>query len=103
MDKKAEAKRRWRQFRLRSSVFLKKNGLYVALAVCLAVIGGTAALIFAGNEKPNKQVEQSYDQQLGDVTDIDKDESAEVPASISPIKAVLLHTSPSPLMLARTL
>lgn len=69
MDKKAEAKWRWRQFKLRSSIFLRKNGLYVALGLCLAVIGTAAALIFiGGDEDDNRSVDHSYDQRLDDVT-----------------------------------
>lgn len=54
--------------RLRSSIFFRKNGLYIALGLCIAVIGTTAALIFTGGEEPSDPVRQSQDQTLNDVT-----------------------------------
>ena len=48
MDKKTDKHRKRMRRRLRASIFLRKNGLYIALALCLAVIGGVSALIFGG-------------------------------------------------------
>ena len=71
MDKKAELQaelhRKRMRRRLRASIFLRRNGLYIAVAVCLAVIGGAAALIFGGNgNTPETPAEHSYDQRLNE-------------------------------------
>ncbi len=70
MDKRSNRKWRWKQFKLRSSIFLRKNGLYVALTVCLAVLGAAAAVIFSGghDEPEEKDVGLSHNQTLNDVT-----------------------------------
>ncbi len=65
MDKRVESRRKWRQLKLRTSVFLRKNGLYVALGVCLAVIGTTAAVIFIDGDEADP-VRKSYDQSLNE-------------------------------------
>lgn len=68
MDKRSNRKWRWKQFKLRSAIFLRRNGLYVALTVCLAILGATAALIFSGaDDEPNgTQVDLSKNQTLND-------------------------------------
>ena len=42
MNRKQQIKWRFRRFRLRSAVFMRRNGLYLALAGCLASLGGAA-------------------------------------------------------------
>lgn len=66
MDKKTERKWRMRQFKLRSTIFLRKNGLYVMVIGCLAVLGVAAALIFTGGSKEGEPVNRSDDERLAD-------------------------------------
>lgn len=67
MDKKSENGRKRLRRRLRASVFLRRNGIYVAIAVCLAVIGGISAALLGGRgSKPSSPAERSYDERLGD-------------------------------------
>ena len=69
MNRKQQIKWRFRRFRLRSAVFMRRNGLYLALAGCLASLGGAAVLIFTagGNDAPNSPVNRSDDQRLENV------------------------------------
>lgn len=68
MDKRSDQRLRRKQLRLKYGVFLRKNGLFAALALCLAVIGGVAALMFAGgSDKGNSPAEHNYDERLDNV------------------------------------
>lgn len=67
MDNKTERKWRMRQFRLRSALFLRKNGLYLMGIACLAVLGVAAALLFSRPEDVPAPVSRSDDERLGDV------------------------------------
>ena len=65
MDKKSKIKWRLKQLRIRSKVFLRRNGLQVAVIAALALMGGAALMIFSENrETPNEQVNNSGDQTL---------------------------------------
>lgn len=68
MNRKQQIKWRLRRLRLRSAVFMRRNGLYLAVAGCLASLGGAAVLIFTagGNDAPNEPVNRSNDQRLID-------------------------------------
>lgn len=52
--------------RLRASMFLKKNGLYITLALCLALIGGVSAAVFGGRKTPETPAEHSLDETLNE-------------------------------------
>lgn len=66
MDKKSRIKWRFKQLYIRSKVFLRRNGLQVAVIAALALMGGAALMIFSENrETPNEQVNNSGDQTLG--------------------------------------
>lgn len=52
--------------RLRLSVFLRKNGLYVMIAVCLLAIGGAVLLMSGGDKTPSSPAEHSHDETLKD-------------------------------------
>ena len=65
MDKKSKLRWRLKQLRIRSKVFLRRNGLQVAVIAALALMGGAARMIFSENrETPNEQVNNSGDQTL---------------------------------------
>ena len=65
MDKKSKLRWRLKQLRIRSQVFLRRNGLQVAVIAALAMMGGAALMIFSENrETPNEQVNNSGDQTL---------------------------------------
>lgn len=72
MDKRTESRLKRKHLRLRTAIFLRRNGLYAALALCLAVIGTAAAVVFfGGNEGGNgggTPAERDYDQHLAEVT-----------------------------------
>ena len=68
MDKKSERKWRLRQFRLRSTIFFRKNGLYITAFCCLALLGAAAAVIFSGDRGAPSPVGRSDDERLADVT-----------------------------------
>lgn len=71
MDKKSEHKWRVKQFRLRSSVFLRRNGLQLLVIGCLAATGVAAVLIFSPDKEeknpPNAPVLLPNDQRLSEV------------------------------------
>lgn len=76
MDKKSsfsqKSEKRWKlkQLRLRSAVFLRRNGLQVMVIGCLALLGATAVIIFTtnnGEEIPDSPANNSNDQRLEDV------------------------------------
>lgn len=68
MDKKSEHKWRMKQLRLRSNIFLRKNGLYLALIGSLAALGAAAVFIFtSGEDIPDEPVNLPNDQHLSDV------------------------------------
>lgn len=69
MDKKSEHRWRLKQLRLRSAIFFRKNGLYVMIIGCLAVLGTAAVLIFTadGEAPPDVPSGQSGDERLSDV------------------------------------
>ncbi len=68
MSKKARNRWKLAQFKVRSQIFLRRNGLQVFAVLCMTLLGAAAVLIFAnGDEKqPNAQVNQSGDQRLDD-------------------------------------
>ena len=68
MDKRTENKLKRIRLRLRAARFFKKNGLYAALALCLAAIGFAAAVDFAGRGAEETPAEHDYDQRLAEVT-----------------------------------
>lgn len=90
MDKRSESRLKWKQRRLRAAEFFKKNGLYAALAVCLAVIGTSAAIIFSSDGDRGKPAEHNYDQRLSDVT-----QSATTPKP-TPISIILPGVDKTP-------
>ncbi|MCH5278500.1 MAG: M23 family metallopeptidase [Christensenellaceae bacterium] len=68
MDKKSEHKWRMKQLRLRSNIFLRKNGLYLAVIGSLAALGAAAVFIFtSGEDIPDEPVNLPNDQHLSDV------------------------------------
>ncbi len=82
MDRKTETNRRRARRRLRASIFLRKNGLYIALGLCLAIIGGATAAIFGVNGAKKAPAERSYDERLSDASGTDKPESTRPPSGI---------------------
>lgn len=71
MDKKSEHKWRVKQFRLRSSVFLRRNGLQLLVIGCLAATGVAAVLVFSPDREeknpPDTSVLLPKDQRLSEV------------------------------------
>lgn len=54
--------------RLRASVFFRRNGLYIAAVMCLAVLSGAFALVFGGiSPETEKPAEHSLDERLSEV------------------------------------
>ena len=86
MNRKQQIKWRFRRFRLRSAVFMRRNGLYLALAGCLASLGGAAVLIFTagGNDAPNAPVNRSDDQRLENVLNTVSAESGTPVPAVEP-------------------
>ncbi len=77
-----------------AAAFLRRNGLYLAMGLCLAVLGVTAAVIFASGGKP---AENSLDQRLGEATRLTPAPTAEptnAPVSLLPHA----HRTPAPLV-----
>lgn len=68
MDKKTEIRRKRDRRRLRASIFLRRNGLYIAAAICLAMLGGVSALILGGRGGNDSPAERSYDERLSSVS-----------------------------------
>lgn len=65
MDKKSNIGWRFKQLFIRTKVFLRRNGLQVAVITALALLGGAALMIFSENrETPNAGVNNSGDQNL---------------------------------------
>ena len=92
MNRKQQIKWRFRRFRLRSAVFMRRNGLYLALAGCLASLGGAAVLIFTagGNDAPNAPVNRSDDQRLENVLNtVSAESGTPVPAVETPAAGTL--------------
>ena len=54
MDKKSKLRWRLKQLRIRSKVFLRRNGLQVAVIAALALMGGAALMIFSENRETPK-------------------------------------------------
>lgn len=82
MDRKTEKHRKRARRRLRASIFLRKNGIYIALGLCLAVIGGATAAIFGTGSK-EAPAEKTHDERLVDVSEpTDKPEATKPPAGI---------------------
>ena len=101
MNRKQQIKWRFRRFRLRSAVFMRRNGLYLALAGCLASLGGAAVLIFTagGNDAPNAPVNRSDDQRLENVLNtVSAESGTPVPAVETPTAGTALPR-PTPLAL----
>ena len=101
MNRKQQIKWRFRRFRLRSAVFMRRNGLYLALAGCLASLGGAAVLIFTagGNDAPNAPVNRSDDQRLENVLNtVSAESGTPVPAVETPAAGTALPR-PTPLAL----
>lgn len=93
MNRKQQIKWRFRRFRLRSAVFMRRNGLYLALAGCLASLGGAAVLIFTagGNDAPNAPVNRSDDQRLENVLNtVSAESGTPVPAVETPAAGISL-------------
>lgn len=83
MDKKTERKWRMRQFRLRSAIFLKRNGLYLMALACFAAIGAAALLLLNAGKRDASPVRRSDDERLVDA-------AATRPASVSSAVPVAL-------------
>lgn len=66
MDKRSERKWRMRQTSLRTAIFFKRNGLFIAAFACLAALGIAAALFSGGKDKP-APVGRSDDERLAEV------------------------------------
>lgn len=68
MNRIPDNRSRMRRARLKTRIFFRKNGLYVAAVACLAVLGITAAILFAGRGRTPKPapVLHSKDETLQD-------------------------------------
>ena len=96
MDNKTERKWRMRQFRLRSALFLRKNGLYLIAFACLAVIGAAAALLFAKPGDVPAPVSRSDDERLEDVVSASPDVHAAVPTAAPTSGPTFMPLTPDP-------
>lgn len=67
---------RWKltQLKVRSRIFLRRNGLQVFVVFCMTLLGVAALIIFTGKEeeKPNISINQSNDERLEDALKGDK-------------------------------
>ena len=67
MDKKTELHRKRMRRKLKASIFFRRNGLYITIAVCLAMIGGISAVILGGKPPATETpVEHSLDERLNE-------------------------------------
>lgn len=95
------------QRRLRAAAFLRKNGLIIAAALCLAVLGGFSALILGSGKKgPEAPAESSLDERLGEAANSARptEQSAWIPfftnkpdkPSATPAPTVIPDITPAP-------
>lgn len=96
MDNKTERKWRMRQFRLRSALFLRKNGLYLMGFACLAVLGVAAALLFSRPEDVPAPVSRSDDERLEDVASPSPALSPALPTPVPTANATFVPITPDP-------
>lgn len=68
MDRIPEFRSRMRRTKLRTAIFFRKNGLYIAALACLAVIGLTAAILFVGRNNKPSPVAHSDDETLSEAS-----------------------------------
>lgn len=80
MDKKSERKWKLRQTRLRTSIFFRRNGLYLGAFAFLAVLGIAAAVLFSSGRDDPAPVGRSDDEKLADVVNT----ASPAPAAPSP-------------------
>lgn len=68
MNKKTGNRWKLTQLKVRSRIFLRRNGLQVFVVFCMTLLGAAALIIFTGEEKeqPNTHVNQSNDERLED-------------------------------------
>ena len=96
MDNKTERKWRMRQFRLRSALFLRKNGLYLMGFACLAVLGAAAALLLPGSEPTPSPVSRSDDERLEDAVSASPQLHADLPTPVPTARATFVPITPDP-------
>ena len=83
MDRKTSIHRKRARRRLRASIFLRKNGLYIALGLCLAIMGGVTAAIFGAGGSKKTPAENSFDERLSEAqTGMDKPDATKPPFGI---------------------
>ena len=67
MDKKTELHRKRMRRKLKASIFFRRNGLYITIAVCLAMIGGISTVILSGKPPVSEApAEHSLDERLNE-------------------------------------
>lgn len=73
MDRRSSLKWKLTQLKIRSQIFLRRNGLHMLVIASMVVLGAAAILIFTGNpdERRREQVDSSKDQTLSDVMNVE--------------------------------
>lgn len=71
MSKRSNLKWKLSQLRIRSQIFLRRNGLQVFIMGSMVALGATAVFIFTQDNKPEERVNHSDDQKLNDVLNAD--------------------------------
>lgn len=72
MSKRSNIKWKLSQLRIRSQIFLRRNGLQLFIIGSMVALGATAVFIFTQDDKPQEPVHYSNDQKLDDVLNADE-------------------------------
>ena len=97
MNRRSGLKWKLTQLKIRSQIFLRRNGLHVMVIACMVMLGAAAILIFTGqpDEQQKEPVNNSKDQTLSDVLNVE-DIEGQNRRSGKPTEAPSAEPSPSP-------
>ena len=97
MNRRSGLKWKLTQLKIRSQIFLRRNGLHVMVIACMVMLGAAAILIFTGqpDEQQKEPVNNSKDQTLSDVLNVE-DIEGQNRLSVKPTEAPSAEPSPSP-------
>ena len=101
MNRRSGLKWKLTQLKIRSQIFLRRNGLHVMVIACMVMLGAAAILIFTGqpDEQQKEPVNNSKDQTLSDVLNVE-DIEGQNRRSGKPTEAPSAEPSPSPTLSA---
>ncbi len=96
MNKRSNLKWKLSQFRIRSQIFLRRNGLQLFIIGSMVALGATAVLIFTQDDKPQEPVHYSNDQKLEDVMDADELLQYEIKSAVptETVKTPIVSSTP---------